>query len=99
MPVARSMRRNDQPSRPSAMTCCFLPSLKTLLMPGEAPCALARRQRLGRLSVVAGLRVSIDCRFRVSTEDGTTRSTLELANGKWPMAKWPNGNGKWLNGK
>ena len=26
-----SMRRNDHPSRPSAMTCCFFPSLKTLL--------------------------------------------------------------------
>ena len=30
-PVALSMRRNDQPSRPSAMTCCFFSSLKTLL--------------------------------------------------------------------
>src|SRR5579864_5986176 len=25
------MRRSDHPSRPSAMTCCFFPSLKTLL--------------------------------------------------------------------
>src|SRR5438105_1992984 len=29
--AALSMRRNDHPSRPSAMTCCFFPSLKTLL--------------------------------------------------------------------
>ena len=63
------MRRNDQPSRPSAMTWCFLSSLKTLLMPGEAACALAWRQRLGRLCVVAGFQVSIDGRFWVSTED------------------------------
>jgi hypothetical protein len=30
-PFGVSMRRNDQPSRPSAMTCCFFSSLKTLL--------------------------------------------------------------------
>jgi hypothetical protein len=33
--VACSMRRRDHPSRPSAMTCCFFSSLKTLLMPTE----------------------------------------------------------------
>ncbi len=32
-PVACSMRRSDHPSRPSASTCCFLSSLKTLLIP------------------------------------------------------------------
>jgi hypothetical protein len=37
-------------------------------MPGEAACALARRQRLGCLCVVAGFQVSIDGRFWVSTE-------------------------------
>jgi hypothetical protein len=31
MCAALSMRRNDHPSRPSAMTCCFFSSLKTLL--------------------------------------------------------------------
>jgi hypothetical protein len=31
MCAALSMRRNDQPSRPNAMTCCFFSSLKTLL--------------------------------------------------------------------
>src|ERR1700680_4318582 len=34
-PVASSMRRKDHPSFPSAMTCCFFSSLKTLLMPRE----------------------------------------------------------------
>ena len=29
------MRRNGHPSFPSAMTCCFFSSLKTLLMPKE----------------------------------------------------------------
>ncbi len=29
--AALSMRRNDHPSRPNAMTCCFFSSLKTLL--------------------------------------------------------------------
>ena len=34
-PVASSMRRKDHPSFPSAITCCFFSSLKTLLMPRE----------------------------------------------------------------
>src|SRR6202035_4320138 len=34
-PVACSMRRRGHPSFPSAMTCCFFSSLKTLLMPRE----------------------------------------------------------------
>src|SRR5258708_4548399 len=34
-PVACSMRRKDHPSFPNAITCCFLSSLKTLLMPRE----------------------------------------------------------------
>src|SRR5581483_11799410 len=38
-PVACSICRNDKPSFPSAMTCCFLSSLKTLLMAAR----LARR--------------------------------------------------------
>jgi hypothetical protein len=29
------MRRRDHPSFPNAITCCFLSSLKTLLMPRE----------------------------------------------------------------
>src|SRR5262249_35866100 len=34
-PVACSMRRSVQPSFPSAITCCFFSSFKTLLMPTE----------------------------------------------------------------
>lgn len=34
-PVACSMRRKGHPSFPSAMTCCFFSSLKTLLMTTE----------------------------------------------------------------
>src|SRR5712664_3540511 len=34
-PVTCSMRRKGHPSFPSAMTCCFFSSLKTLLMPKE----------------------------------------------------------------
>ena len=33
--MASSMRRSDQPSRPSAMTCCFFSSFKTLLTSTE----------------------------------------------------------------
>ena len=35
MRTVRSIRRSDHPSRPSARTCCFFSSLKTLLMPTE----------------------------------------------------------------
>ena len=34
-PVAASIRRSDQPRRPSARTCCRFSSAKTLLMPGR----------------------------------------------------------------
>src|SRR5215813_10627834 len=34
-PVACSMRRKGHPSFPSAITCCFFSSLKTLLIPRE----------------------------------------------------------------
>lgn len=34
-PVACSMRRSVKPSLPSAMTCCFFSSFKTLLMSAE----------------------------------------------------------------
>ena len=33
--MRRWICRSDQPSRPSAMTCCFFSSLKTLAMPPE----------------------------------------------------------------
>ena len=67
-PVACSIRRSDQPSRPSARTCCCVCSLKTLLMSGEGPEGPRRCQRLGSLRVVAGFQVSISGRFWVSTE-------------------------------
>jgi hypothetical protein len=35
-PVSCSMRRNGHPSRPRAITCCLLSSLKTLLIPTKA---------------------------------------------------------------
>ena len=36
------MRRKGRPSFPSAMTCCFFSSLKTLPMLAEAICPLVR---------------------------------------------------------
>jgi hypothetical protein len=43
-PVYCSMRRNGNPSRPRAITCCFFASLKTLLIPTKVT-ALRRTQR------------------------------------------------------
>jgi hypothetical protein len=46
-PVAASIRRSDQPSRPSARTRCRLSSLKMLLMAGRGPLSSIRRQHPG----------------------------------------------------
>ena len=40
-PVSCWMRRNDHPNCPSAITCCLVCSLKTLLMPSKAKQPLA----------------------------------------------------------
>ena len=46
-PVAASMRRSGQPSRPNARTCCCLSSPKMLAMSAGRPQSPRRRQRLG----------------------------------------------------
>ncbi len=46
-PVAASMRRSGQPSRPNARTCCCLSSPKMLVMSAGRPQPPRRRQRLG----------------------------------------------------
>ena len=56
-PVASSMRRSDQPSRPSAITCCRFSALKTLAIPavGAQPTAcvnVSTPAPLGRFSGV-----------------------------------------------
>jgi len=66
--VASSVRRSDQPSRPSAITCSRFATLKTLPIPaaGKAPTAAVKvsAPAIG----VAGFQVSITGRFWVSTE-------------------------------
>src|SRR6267142_3549402 len=61
------MRRSGQPSLPSAMTCCFFASFKTLLMPTE-PIRSRRNQCPGRRYPLAGFEVIIIGRFWVITE-------------------------------
>ena len=50
------MRRKGHPSFPSAMTCCFFSSLKTLLMPTEAigpsPESMSRALSLAGFEVI-----------------------------------------------
>lgn len=70
MPVSRSIRRRDHPSRPNAMTCCFLSSLKTLAMLTEATKLPARVNVLGGL-YMAGFEVSLHGRFWVAAKDLT----------------------------
>src|SRR5687767_14926473 len=62
------MRRSVQPNWPRAMTCCFFASLKMLAMAAEGPRSPSPRQRLERLSPMAGFHVSSYGRFWVSTE-------------------------------
>jgi hypothetical protein len=66
-PVARRMRRSDQPSRPNAITCRFFSSLKTLLMPTERV-GSRRCQCPGVFVSVAGFQVTISGRFWVAAE-------------------------------
>ncbi len=47
-PVASSMRRSDQPSRPSASTCCLLLVAQDVGHPGGGSRPPPPRQRLGR---------------------------------------------------
>src|ERR1700722_10428572 len=63
-PVASSMRRKDHPSFPSAITCCFFSSVKTLLMPKEpirAPLAVSH--------AMAGFQMTLHGRIWVIPED------------------------------
>jgi hypothetical protein len=46
------MRRSDQPSRPNAITCCFLSLLKTLPIPTVASGTRLRRWHMARLGFV-----------------------------------------------
>ena len=62
-----SIRRSDQPRRPSASTCCCFSSLKTLLIPARDHASLASSTSRP-LSVLAGFQVSINGRIWVSTE-------------------------------
>ena len=66
-PVDSSIRRSDQPSRPSARTDCLLSSFETLLIPSvdHVPTASSTSRRL---LVVAGSQVSLSGRFWVSPE-------------------------------
>src|SRR5260370_37586401 len=61
------MRRSDHPSRPSAMTCCFFSSLKTLLTLTEGN-PHVRLNVLGS-TPLAGFQVILIGRFWVIPED------------------------------
>ena len=61
------MRRSYEPSRPSARTCCFFSSFKTLAMPTE-PTSLRGNQCPGRHFSLAGFQVILIGRFWVIAE-------------------------------
>jgi hypothetical protein len=65
------MRRSVQPSFPSAITCCFFSSFKTLLMPTEGTC-FRRIQCLERRLSLAGFQVTIIGGFWVTAEGRKT---------------------------
>ena len=79
--VACSMRRSDQPSRPSAMTCCFFSSLKTLLTltEGNPPSGSMSWISLSRWPV---FRCPSYGRFWVSTE-GCTKKQYPCRRCSW----------------
>src|SRR6516164_679864 len=61
------MRRKDHPSLPSAITCCFFSSLKTLLMPREPIRASPGVNVPG--SAMAGFQPTLYGRIWVTAED------------------------------
>src|SRR5215212_7878310 len=68
-PMACSMRRKDQPSRPKAIICCRLSSLNTLLMPREATLPPRVVNVPGDYFSMAGFEVTLYGRFWVTPED------------------------------
>jgi len=65
---SRSIRRSDQPSRPSVSICSRFSSPKTLAILAVGPHS-PPRVNVSAVSVVAGFQVIIDGRFWVITED------------------------------
>src|ERR1039458_2552203 len=68
MPVSRSIRRSDHPSRPNAMTCCFFSSLKTLLTVTEDSVLTSAFNALDDGLQLAGFQVTLTGRFWVTPE-------------------------------
>src|SRR5271156_2621243 len=69
------MRRKGHPSFPSAMTCCFFASLKTLLIPTEA---IAPLDGVNVLALsLAGFQVTLIGRFWVIPE-ATTMNKADI---------------------
>src|SRR5579871_5315600 len=64
MYTLRSIRRSDQPSRPSARTCCFFSSLKTFTAGGYTSAIVNVWFHIP----LAAFQVSTDGRFWVSPE-------------------------------
>jgi hypothetical protein len=62
-PVDSSIRRSDQPSRPSVTTCCLLSSLKTLAIPAQEHDSHACVNSSGAYLVAAGFQVPLSGRL------------------------------------
>jgi hypothetical protein len=75
-PVACSIRRKDQPSRPKASICCRLSSLNTLLMAPEATLPRSDVNVPGDYFSLAGFEVIMHGRFWVLTEDQSPANVL-----------------------
>ena len=90
-PVASSMRRRDHPSFPSAITCCFLSLLKTLLMPREPIKAPSGVNVPG--FPMAGFQLTLYGRIWVTPEERLSRVNVTGAQGRLcPFHGHINGN-------
>jgi hypothetical protein len=72
-----AMRRKGHPSFPSAMTCCFFSSLKTLLMPKE-PIRAPLGVNVPGLTM-AGFQLTLHGRIWVIPEGSATRIAIPHA--------------------
>jgi|SRR5580698_10490633 hypothetical protein len=73
------MRRKGHPSFPSAMTCCFFSSLKTLLMPKE-PIRAALGESMSRVLSMAGFQLTLHGRIWVIPEGFRFMRSTRLAS-------------------
>ena len=83
------MRRSGHPSRPRAITCCFLASVKTLLISTKATCLTPKSTSRASFSL-AGFQVTLIGRFWVTPEvrNSINQYLRTIEYNPWHYERW-----------